>query len=410
MSHRKRRIPRSALIVGLRLGWVCLLLLCGLGVRSTSVNAQDETVQPSFKNLQVLKDITPDQLLPAMQFMSASLGVECGFCHVRDAFDKDDKQSKQTARRMIRMTFALNADQFHGERAVTCYTCHRGSAMPVSIPMVDSTAPYVSEARSLASPAGEERNDLPSASDVLEKYIKAVGGAAAIENVSSRVESGTVTFGVGPGFPIEIYSKSPYQQAVIVHLPAGDTFTVLDTQKGWLKSAAGPASDMSEGDIEGARLDADLQFPINLKKNFKDLRVIRSEKLNDRDTILMFAANSSGPPLELHFDRQTGLLLRELRFGASPLGLNPTQIDYGDYKSFDGVQVPRHLTVIRPGRTLDIHLLQVSQNIPIDEAKFARPQAVPPTKEPKTAPVLKNQNANPVHEETTGQGIVPRRF
>ncbi|HKR30899.1 MAG TPA: hypothetical protein VJT08_10485, partial [Terriglobales bacterium] len=236
------------------------------------------------------------------------------------------------------------------------------------------------------------------------------GGAAAIENVSSRVESGTVTFGVGPGFPIEIYSKSPYRQAVIVHLPAGDTFTVLDTQKGWLKSAAGPASDMSEGEIEGARLDADLQFPINLKNNFQDLRVIRQEKLNDRETILLFAANLSGRPLELCFDRQTGLLLRELRFGASPLGLNPTQIDYGDYKSFDGVQVPRHLTVIRPGRTLDIHLLQVSQNIPIDEAKFARPQAAEPATEPKTAPVLKNQNANPVREDTTGQGIVPRRF
>jgi len=387
-------------MAGLKLAWVCLLLLCALGVRGISVNAQDKNAQPGFENLQVLKDITPDQLLPAMQFMSASLGVECEFCHVRDAFDKDDKQSKQTARRMIQMMSALNADQFHGERAVTCYTCHRGSAKPVSIPMVDSTAPYVSEARSVAGPAAEGRNDLPSATHVLEKYIKAVGGAAAIQNVSSRVESGTVTFGVGPVFPIEIFSKSPYRQAIIVHMPAGDSFTVLDTQKGWLRSVAGPASDMSQADIEGAMLDADLQFPINLKKNFQDLRVMRSEELNDRDTILMFAANSSGPPLELYFDRQTGLLLRQLRFGASPLGLNPTQIDYGDYKSFDGVQVPRHLIIIRPNRTLDIHLLQVSQNIPVDEAKFARPQAGVPMKEPNTAPVLKNQDANPVQKKT----------
>lgn len=384
-------------MVGLKLAWVCLLLLCVLGVRGTSVNAQDKNAQPGFKNLKVLSDIAPDQLLPAMQFMSASLGVECEFCHVRDAFDKDDKQSKQTARRMIQMMSALNADQFHGERAVTCYTCHRGSAKPVSIPMVDSTAPYVSEARSVAGPA-EARNDLPSATEVLEKYIKAVGGAAAIQNVSSRVESGTVTFGAGPVFPIEIFSKSPYRQAIIVHMPAGDSFTVLDTQKGWLRSVAGPASDMVQADIEGAKLDADLQFPINLKKNFQDLRVMRSEELNDHDTILMFAANSSGPPLELYFDRQTGLLLRQLRFGASPLGLNPTQIDYDDYKSFDGVQVPRHLIIIRPNRTLDIHLLQVSQNIPVDEAKFARPQAVVPMKETNSVPVLKNQDANPVQK------------
>src|SRR5437660_12050382 len=74
---------------------------------------------------------------------------------------------------MMQMMFAINTSQFQGERAVTCYTCHRGSAKPVSIPMVDSKAPYVSEARLAADPAAAGRTDLPSASDVIEKYIQA---------------------------------------------------------------------------------------------------------------------------------------------------------------------------------------------------------------------------------------------
>jgi hypothetical protein len=337
------------------------------------LNAQEKTEQPRFKNLQVLKDVPSDQLMPAMQFISASLGVECEFCHVRDAFDKDDKQSKQTARRMIQMMFTLDANQFHGERAVTCFTCHRGSAKPVSIPMVDSTAPYVSEARFAANPTTEGRTNLPSADDVLEKYLRAVGGTSAIQNVSSRVGSGTVTFGVGPAFPMEILSKSRSRQAMIVHLPAGDSSTVVDGQNGWFRSPAGPIRDMPEADIEGAMLDADLQFPINVKKTFQELKVIRTERISDHDAILLFATNSSGPPLELYFDRETGLLLRELRFGSSPLGLNPTQIDYGDYKTFDGVQVPLHLVITRPNRTLNIHLLQLTQNVPVDDAAFARP-------------------------------------
>jgi hypothetical protein len=349
------------------------LFLCGFGLRDTSVNAQEKAAQPRFKNLQLLKDVPPDQLIPAMQFISASLGVECEFCHVRDAFDKDDKQSKQTARRMMQMMFDLNANQFHGERAVTCYTCHRGSAKPVSIPMLDSAAPYVSEARLTADSAAQGRTDLPSAGDVIEKYIQAVGGAAAIQNVSSRVESGAVSFGVGPGFPIELFSKSPSRLAMIVHLPAGDSSTVLDSQSGWSRSPSGPVRDMPPSDVEGAKLDADLQFPINVKKNFQELKVIRTERISEHDAILLFATNSSGPPLELYFDRQSGLLLRQLRFGSSPLGLNPTQIDYGDYKTFDGVQVPLHLVITRPNRTLDIHLLQVTQNVPVDDAKFARP-------------------------------------
>jgi photosynthetic reaction center cytochrome c subunit len=373
MSNRSRSILKAARIVGLNLAWMGLLFLCGFGLRDTSVNAQVKAAQPRFKNLQVLKDVPPGQLIPAMQFISASLGVECEFCHVRDAFDKDDKQSKQTARRMMQMMFDLNANQFHGERAVTCYTCHRGSSKPVSIPMVDSTAPYVSEARLTADPAAEGRTDLPSADDVIEKYTQAVGGAVALQNVSSRVESGTVTFGVGPGFPIEILSKSPSRQAMIVRLPAGDSSTVFDSQNGWFRSPAGLVRDMPQADIEGSKLDADLQFPINVKKTFQELKVIRTERISEHDVILLFATNSSGPPLELYFDRQTGLLSRQLRFGSSPLGLNPTQIDYGDYKTFDGVQVPLHLVITRPNRTLDIHLRQVTQNVPVDDAKFARP-------------------------------------
>jgi len=364
---------RAARIVVLNLAWMFPLFLCGVGLRYTSVNAQEKAVQPRFKNLQMLKDIPPDQLIPAMQFISASLGVECEFCHVRDAFDKDDKQSKQTARRMIQMMFAIDADQFHGERAVTCYTCHRGSAKPVSIPMVDSTAPYLSEARSAANPAGEGRTNLPSAEDVIEKYVRAVGGAAAIQNVSSRVESGTVAFGVGPPFPIEILSKSPSRQAVIVHLSAGDSSTVFDSQNGWSRSPASPVRDMPQADIEGAKLDADLQFPIHVEKTFRELKVIRTERISNHDAILLFATNSSEPPLELYFDRETGLLLRQLRFGSSPLGLNPTQVDYDDYKTFDGVQVPLHLVITRPNRTMNVHLFQVKQNVPVGDAEFARP-------------------------------------
>jgi photosynthetic reaction center cytochrome c subunit len=372
MSNPKS-ILRAARFVGLNLAWTYALFLCGFGLRDIPVKAQEKAMQPRFKNLQVLKDVPPDQLIPAMQFITASLGVECEFCHVRDAFEKDDKQSKQTARRMIQMMFAINANQFQGQRAVTCYTCHRGSAKPVSIPMVDSKAPYVSEARLAANPAIESRAGLPSASDVIEKYIQAVGGAAAVENVKSRVASGTITFGVGPGFPVDILSKSPFQQAMIVHLPAGDSFTVLDSQNGWFKSPAGPVHDMPQADVEGAKLDADLQFPINLKKNFQQLKVIGTERVGERDAILLFATNPSGPPLELYLDRQTGLLLRQIRFSSSPLGLNPTQIDYSDYKTFDGVQVPLHLVITRPNRTLDIHLLRVMQNAPLDDAKFARP-------------------------------------
>ena len=119
-------------------------------------------------------------------------------------------------------------------------------------------------------------------------------------------------------------------------------------------------------------MDADLQFPSHLRASFQDFKVLRSERLMDHDALLVFVMKASAPPLELYFDRETGLLLRQTRFSDSPLGLNATQIDYQDYKSFDGVQVPMHIIITRPNRVLDIHLEQAKQNSPVDDAKFTR--------------------------------------
>src|SRR5512140_1367772 len=85
--------------------------------------ATPKTAEQQFKNIQVLKGVPADQLIPTMQFISASLGVECDFCHVEHAFDKDDKKPKQFARKMIEMQNGINQDSFKGETEVTCNTC-----------------------------------------------------------------------------------------------------------------------------------------------------------------------------------------------------------------------------------------------------------------------------------------------
>src|SRR5262245_32355655 len=64
---------------------------------------EKKTAAQEFKNIRILKDVPADQLIPSMQFISASLGVECEYCRVERAFDKDDKKPKKTARSMMEM-------------------------------------------------------------------------------------------------------------------------------------------------------------------------------------------------------------------------------------------------------------------------------------------------------------------
>src|ERR1700722_1943658 len=129
------------------LSFLVLLIVCGMVI--TVAKAQSgaapaspattgpKTAEQQFKNIQVLKGTPADQLAPSMQFITASLGVQCDFCHVPNAMDKDDKKPKKIARQMMEMMFAINKDNFNGSRMVTCYSCHRGAIRPVGTPIID---------------------------------------------------------------------------------------------------------------------------------------------------------------------------------------------------------------------------------------------------------------------------------
>ena len=110
-GHFSPSFLRGTITIGL-----CLLAV-GMGTRSQAGNAK--TAQQAFKNVQVLNDVPADDLVPGMQFVAASLGVECDFCHVNRQMDKDDKKEKQTARKMIAMELAINRANFDGKVQVT---------------------------------------------------------------------------------------------------------------------------------------------------------------------------------------------------------------------------------------------------------------------------------------------------
>ena len=351
----------------------CVSLSLAASVSAQTATPPRATAKPAeqaYKNIQVLKGIPSDELIPSMQFISASLGVECGFCHVEHHFDQDDKKPKQIARKMIQMEMAINQGQFDGAQAVTCNTCHRGSRLPLAIPSI-------SEQASTAFPASRDDDklpaDLPAPDQVVSKYVEAIGGSAAIKKIASRVESGTASF-FGREMPVEIYEKSPGKSLTVIHLPDGDNATGFDGSQGWLAFPHRPLLSMSGSELEDARVEADLQLPLHLKEMFRDLRAARPETINGHDTYQLVAFVSKQPRARLYFDQRSGLLLRLLLYAGTPLGPNPTRTDFDDYRTVDGVQVPFRRVTARPSGRFTIQLSEVKQNVNIDDAKFTKPQ------------------------------------
>jgi photosynthetic reaction center cytochrome c subunit len=343
----------------------------------TAAAAGPKKAEEQFKNIRILKGVPAEQIFPTMQFITASLGVECEFCHVKNAFEKDDQKPKQTARKMMEMMFAINTDNFDGHREVTCYSCHRGSAHPQAIPAVTAEeAPGAGpkEAMGEPKPAEGKENTGPTAEQLLDKYVQASGGAAAIDKVTSRVMKGTIEFG-GKSLPIDIYSKDPEKRISLTHMPDGDSVTAFNGHEGWMGTPGHPLREMHGSDLDGASMDADLHLATHLKTMFSDMRVRDTEKVGDHEAYVLVGQREGMPPIRLYFDEQSGLLLRMVRFGETALGWLPTQIDYADYRDIDGVKIPYRWTLARPSGRFTIQLSDAKQNVPVDDAKFVRPPA-----------------------------------
>jgi hypothetical protein len=166
-----------------------------------------------------------------------------------------------------------------------------------------------------------------------------------------------------------------------MHLPNGDSLTAYDGKQGWL-SVPGRVHIMSAAENAAARMDADLYLPIHLKILYEKFRVDPGEKIDNHDTYLVVGLTEGQPPLHLYFDRDSGLLLRLVRYAETPLGRNPTQIDYADYRDSSGLKLPFRWTLSRPGNQFTIQVGQLQQNVPVDNAKFAPPPQPAPAPKP----------------------------
>jgi photosynthetic reaction center cytochrome c subunit len=340
------------------------------GAENAPPEAAQKKAEDVFKNIRMLKGIPAEQVVPSMEFISSSLGVECSFCHVEDHFEKDDKKPKRTARDMMQMMFALNKNNFDGHREVTCYSCHRGARDPIGTPLVDgevraSETAGNSDTRKLPA-------SLPTASQLLENYIRAAGGATTIESVTSRTAKGSENFR-GESTRIEFFTKAPNQQAVVRHYATGDSVTVFDGHAAWFRMPGRAARDLYGADLEGAELAADLQFPLHIQQYYPELRVEYPEKIGERESYVLLCAGEGRPSAKLYFDEQSGLLERVVRYKDSALGVDPEQIDYADYRDVQGVQLPFRITISGPTSRSTIQLDDVQENVPVDDARFSRP-------------------------------------
>ncbi|HYR92176.1 MAG TPA: photosynthetic reaction center cytochrome c subunit family protein [Terriglobia bacterium] len=322
-----------------------------------------------YKDIKVLQGIPADHLIPSMQFFEASLGVGCNFCHMPDR--AADTPTKTTARQMIQMVKAINRDNFKGQREVTCNTCHRGQAEPVANPALanEKYKPWDPEspngAPGLPPVAG------PPASQLIDNYLKTLGGEANLSKISSRVVKYTATNTEGAAANMEMVSKGE-SALTITHQGDGDVIIGRGASNGWQRAANGAVRDARENETDESRL----QDPLYVATHLKQITGLetRRVRLDDQDVYQLRGMAFGRVPVRLFFHPKTGNLLRLVYLLQNPIGQNVVRIDYSDYRNVPGgSRFPFEWTVARPLGLQTVKVEQVQQNVAVEDTRFAKP-------------------------------------
>ena len=343
-----------------------------------------------FKNVQVLKGISVSEFMGTMGLFSASLGSNCTDCHISESSGDwaryaEDTPLKRTSRRMILMVDGINKSNFGGRRAVACYSCHRGAMRPRMVPSL---------LEQYSAPPAEDPNDIeaaarvsktPSAEELLDRYLQAIGGAPRMASLTSFTAKGTYQ-----GFDtdleartLEIYAKVPNQRTAIVHLRTGDNVSTYSGQAGWIAAPDKPAPllTLMAADLDGLRLDAALAFPATLKQTLSQWRAgFPAAMIGDRDAQVIQATLAGGSRVKFFFDKASGLLLRTVRFTVTAVGVIPTQTDYSDYCEVVGVKMPFHWGLTWTDGQSTVELSEIQPNATIDAKKWLKPTPATPNK------------------------------
>ena len=158
-----------------------------------------------------------------------------------------------------------------------------------------------------------------------------------------------------------------------MHLPTGDSLEVVNGSSGWSAVPGRPVRAMNAGDLLAGHIDADLSFAADIKKFFITVEVQPDEEIDSRKVNVVRASSPGLPPVKMYFDADSGLLVRMVRYVESPLGRNPTQVDYSDYRIVAGAEVPYQRTISQPQGRFVMQLQEIQRNVPIEDSRFAEP-------------------------------------
>jgi hypothetical protein len=214
---------------------------------------------------------------------------------------------------------------------------------------------------------GGDKDALPTTEQVIERYIDALGGRQAIEDLTSRVSVGRMIHNLSwktPSYevvPILAYSKVPDRILVVEHKTDGIRCEGSDGDVTWVQDPGGVELKDSPIWRKTAWL-FDPRGALRMKSYFPGLDVRSREDLDGRKVYALLPAELDEAHYALYFDVDTGLLVRIGYYW-----------ELKEYREVDGVRLAFRVAMSRKGGSSTYEFDLVKHNLPLEDVLFTVP-------------------------------------
>lgn len=215
----------------------------------------------------------------------------------------------------------------------------------------------------------------PTAEQILDRYVKAIGGREAWQKFTSRVTMGTIEVpSMNLSGMVMIHEKAPDRLLAVVVINGASFRQGFDGTLGWTDDPQDGLREESGAELAETKRDADFFHPVDLHRLYTKITVSGAEKIGDRDTYVLEAAVPEGSePTKMYFDMQTGLLVRAVSQHHGADGITQYREDFEDYRDVDGIKVPFTTHQTNGDTTYTTRITDIHHNVELDDSEFAKP-------------------------------------
>jgi hypothetical protein len=209
--------------------------------------------------------------------------------------------------------------------------------------------------------------------DVLSRYAEACGGEA-LRLIQTETRYGTLLRYISGQVPLTVIAEAGGKWYYNQLFAWGDQISYgFNGRTAWVQTTES-VGDMNSELLLDMRLLFDPQAPLKLKEFYPELTLKGTERVGEKDTVVLTAMSVNGSETELVFDKETGLLLRA------------GDMSFEDYREVGSVKKPFRILLGRDQgeehRQMKMQFTEIKQNEPIDGSVFEIPECALPVADP----------------------------